>query len=102
MIVLVLAAMVVLILVEDAGVDVLAVAMAIVMAAVKALVLSLVAMKDALEYVRKDAKVLVAVHALQGVDVVEVIVALELVLLQVQVMFLVVVVVVPTLNEDNK
>ena len=57
-------------------------------------------MKDALEYVKRDAKVIVAAHVLQGVDVVEVIVALELVLLQVQVMFLVVVV--PTLNEDNK
>lgn len=88
------------ILVEDVEVAVLAAVMAIVMVDAKVLVLSLVAMKDALEYVRKDAKVIVVVHALQGVDVVEVIVALELVLLQVQVMFLVVVV--PTLNEDNK
>ena len=100
MIVLVLVVMDVPILVEDAEVAVLAAAMAIVIADVKALVLSLVAMQDALEYVKKDAKVIVVVHALQGVDVVEVIVALELVLLQVKVMFLVVVV--PTLNEDNK
>ena len=101
MIVLALAVMDVLILVEDVEVAVLAVAMAIVIADVKALVLSLVAMQDALEYAKKDAKVTVAVHVPQGVDVVEVIVALELVLLQVQVMFLVAVVV-PTLNEDNK
>ena len=100
MIVLVLVVMDVPILVEDAGVDVLAAAMAIVIVDVKALVQLLVAMQDALEYVRKDAKVIVAVHALQGVDVVEVIVALELVLLQVKVMLLVIVV--PTLNEDNK
>ena len=88
------------ILVEDAEVVVLAAVMAIVMVDAKVLVLLLVVMKDALEYVKRDAKVIVAAHALQGVDVVEVIVALELVLLQVQVMFLVVVV--PTLNEDNK
>ena len=100
MIVLVLAAMVVPILVEDAGVDVLAVAMVTVIVDVKALVQLLVAMQDALEYAKKDAKVIVVVHALQGVDVVEVIVALELVLLQVKVMLLVIVV--PTLNEDNK
>ena len=100
MIVLVLAVMDVPILVEDAGVDVLAAAMAIVIVDVKVLVLSLVAMQDALEYVKKDAKVIVVVHALQGVDVVEVIVALELVLLQVKIMLLVIVV--PTLNEDNK
>ena len=100
MIVLVLAAMVVPILVEDAEVDVLAAAMAIVIVDVKVLVQLLVAMQDALEYAKKDAKVIVVVHALQGVDVVEVIVALELVLLQVKVMLLVIVV--PTLNEDNK
>ena len=100
MIVLALAAMDVPILVEDAGVDVLAAAMAIVIVDVKALVQILVAMQDVLEYAKKDAKVIVVVHALQGVDVVEVIVALELVLLQVKVMLLVIVV--PTLNEDNK
>lgn len=96
MIVLVFAVMVVLILVEDAEVAVLAVVMAIAMVDVKALVLSLAVIKDALEYARKDVRVTAAAHVLHVVDVVEVIVALELVLLQIQVMS------VPTLNEDNK
>mgnify|MGYP000653432945 CR=1 FL=1 len=96
MIVLVFAVMVVLILAEDAEVAVLVVVMAIAMVDVKALVLSLVVIKDALEYARKDVRVTAAAHVLHGVDVVEVIAALELVLLQIQVMS------VPTLNEDNK
>ena len=96
MIVLAFVVMVVPILVEDVEVVVLAVVMAIAMEDVKALVQLLVGTKDALEYVRKDVRVIAAVHVLQVVDVVEVIVALELVLLQIQVML------VPTLNEDNK
>ena len=96
MIVLAFVVMVVPILVEDVEVVVLAVVMAIAMEDVKALVQLLVGTKDALECVRKDVRVIAAVHVLQVVDVVEVIVALELVLLQIQVML------VPTLNEDNK
>ena len=93
---LVFAAMVVPILVKDVEAIVLAVVMAIVIVDVKVLVLSLVAMQDALECVRKDAKVIVTAHALTSVGVAEVIVALELALLQVQVILVLI------LNEDNK
>lgn len=85
MTVLVFAAMVVQIVVKDVEAIVIAVVMAIVIVDVKALVLSLVVIKDALECVRKDAKVIVTAHALKRVGSAEVIVALELALLQVQV-----------------
>ena len=96
MTVLVFAVMVVQIVVKDVEAIVLAVVMAIVIVDVKVLVLSLVAIKDALECVRKDAKVIVAANALTSVGVAEVIVALELALLQIQVILVLI------LNEDNK
>ena len=96
MIVLAIVVMVVPIFVKDVEAIVLAVVMAIVIVDVKVLVLSLVVIKDALECVRKDAKVIVTAHALKRVDSVEVIVALELALLQVQVILVLI------LNEDNK